>query len=199
MRPLKIGITGGIGSGKSTVCRIFRILGIPVFDADKEAKRIMMTDEALVRAIREEFGDEAYREDGSLNRAYMAATVFGDEQRLQKLNALVHPAVIRAAATWSDAQNAPYTVKEAALMFESGSYKSNDYNILVTSPVDMRIRRVMQRDQVPEEAVRTRISRQWPEEEKARLADFTLINDDRHAILPQVLELDQLFRSQHLQ
>jgi len=196
MQPLKVGVTGGIGSGKSVICRIFHVLGIPVFDADAEAKRVMVTDDELVRAIQAEFGKEAYREDGALNRAYMAATVFADEGKLRKLNALVHPAVIRAGEEWAAAQRAPYTVKEAALLFESGSFRKNDYNILVTAPLAMRIARVMRRDNVTADQVQTRIVHQWTDEEKERLADFKVVNDGVQAIIPQVLELDRFFRSQ---
>src|SRR5690606_2758900 len=128
--PIKVGVTGGIGSGKSIVCRIFNTLGIPVFDADTEAKRLMATDAGLVAAIRSEFGDEAYDADGSINRGYLASQVFSDGRRLETLNRLVHPVAIRAGAEWANRQDAPYSIKEAALLFESGSFKLNDYTIL---------------------------------------------------------------------
>jgi len=193
--PIKVGVTGGIGSGKSVVCRLFRVLGAPVFDADSEAKRLMATDAGLIAAIRSEFGDEAYDDDGTLNRGYLAGKVFNDEQRLEILNGLVHPVAIRAGEVWAGNQDAPYTVKEAALLFESGSFRLNDYTILVTAPEAMRIERVVQRDVVTPEQVRARMRRQWPEEKKARLADFTIVNDGKQAIIPQVLALDRLFRS----
>lgn len=193
--PIKVGVTGGIGSGKSIVCRIFNTLGIPVFDADTEAKRLMATDAGLVAAIRSEFGDEAYDADGSINRGYLASQVFSDGRRLETLNRLVHPVAIRAGEEWANRQDAPYSIKEAALLFESGSFKLNDYTILVTAPEAIRIERVVQRDGVTPEQVRARMQRQWSDDEKARLADFTIVNDGKQAIIPQVLELDRLFRS----
>ncbi|MFB2118936.1 dephospho-CoA kinase [Parapedobacter sp. 2B3] len=196
--PVKVGVTGGIGSGKSIVCRIFQTLGIPVFDADSEAKRLMATDAGLVAAIRAEFGDGAYHNDGTVNRGYLADQVFNDAPRLQILNGLVHPVAIRAGEEWADSQDAPYTIKEAALLFESGSFKLNDYTVLVTAPEAIRLARVVKRDGISPEQVRARMQRQWPDEEKARRADFTIVNDGVQAILPQVLELDRLFRSKQL-
>lgn len=193
--PIKVGVTGGIGSGKSLVCRVFHTFGIPVFDADGEAKRLMATDAGLITAIRSEFGDEAYHDDGTLNRGYLASQVFNDTERLETLNALVHPVAIRAGEEWALRQESPYSVKEAALLFESGSFKLNDYTILVTAPVAVRIARVVQRDGVTPAQVQARMQRQWSDEEKMRLADFTLVNDGKQAIIPQVLELDRFFRS----
>ena len=196
--PIKVGVTGGIGSGKSLVCKVFNTLGIPVFDADSEAKRLMATDAGLIAAIRSEFGDNAYHGDGTINRSYLASQVFNDTQRLDALNALVHPVAIRAGEEWAHSRDAPYSVKEAALLFESGSYTLNDYTILVTAPEAVRIARVVQRDGATPEQVRARMQRQWSDEEKARLADFTLVNDGKQAIIPQVLDLDRFFRSKQL-
>jgi len=195
--PVKVGVTGGIGSGKSVVCRIFQTLGIPVFDADSEAKRLMASDAGLIAAIRSEFGDEAYHADGTVNRSYLAGQVFNDGRRLEKLNALVHPVTIRAGEEWAQRQTTPYSIKEAALLFESGSFKLNDYTILVTAPEAIRIERVVQRDGATPEQVRARMQRQWPDNEKARLADFTIVNDGKQSLIPQVLELDRVFRSTH--
>ncbi|MEC3879725.1 dephospho-CoA kinase [Parapedobacter sp. 10938] len=195
MPAIKVGVTGGIGSGKSVVCRVFQTLGIPVFDADREAKLLMATDSDLMAAIRSEFGDQAYHDDGSVNRGYLASQVFNDPQRLERLNGLVHPVAIRAGEEWAHRQEGPYSVKEAALLFESGSFKLNDYTILVTAPEDVRIARVVQRDGVTPEQVRARMQRQWPDEEKARLADLTIVNDGKQAIIPQVLALDRFFRA----
>src|SRR5690606_22490587 len=191
MSAIKVGVTGGIGSGKSVVCRVFHTLGIPVFDADREAKRLMATDRGLIDAIRSEFGDAAYLDDGTINRSYLAGQVFGDPQRLDVLNGLVHPVAIRAGEEWARNQDGPYSIKEAALLFESGSFKWNDYTILVTAPEAVRIARVVQRDGVTPEQVRARMQRQWPDAEKARLADRTILNDGSHAIIPQVLERDR--------
>ncbi|SEL06187.1 dephospho-CoA kinase [Parapedobacter koreensis] len=198
MQSLKIGVTGGIGSGKSTICRIFSVLGIPVFDADREARRLMTADAGLVRAIQAEFGREAYQKDGSLNRAYLAAQVFNDRTKLKQLNALVHPVVIQAGEAWAAEQDAPYTIKEAALLFESGSFKLNHYNILVKAPEAIRIERVIKRDGVTAEQVRSRMAQQWPEAEKESLADEVIFNDGVQAVIPQVLKLDHFFRTQRL-
>ncbi|WP_262245579.1 dephospho-CoA kinase [Parapedobacter soli] len=193
--PIKVGITGGIGSGKSTVCQIFSTLGIPVFDADSETKRLMITHKGLVAAIRAEFGEEAYYHDGTLNRGYLASQVFNDGQRLEKLNKLVHPVAIQAGEEWARRQEGPYSIKEAALLFESGSFELNDYTVLVTAPEAVRVGRVVQRDGITAEQVRARIQRQWTDEKKARLADFIIINDGKQALIPQVLELDRFFRT----
>ncbi len=195
MRPLKVGITGGIGSGKTVITRIFRVLGIPIFDADKEAKRLMVHHAGLKEAIQTTFGREAYHDDGTLNRVYLAARVFNDEQQLQQLNALVHPVVIQAGEEWASVQRAPYTIKEAALLFESGSYRLNDFNVLVTAPTELRIHRVMQRDGMTAAQVAARMERQWPDEQKKTLADFEIVNDNTQALIPQVLHLHHFFCS----
>lgn len=196
---LRIGITGGIGSGKSTVCRIFKILGIPIFDADMVAKTIMEEDVNLMEHIKQSFGTASYV-DGRLDRAYLAQTVFNNQQALNRLNALVHPVVIQAGEDWFARQHAPYAIKEAALLFESGSYKDHDYNILVSADKETRIRRVMARDGVKREQVLSRIEKQMPEEQKQKLADFTIDNNDNIALIPQVLRLhaDFLERSGHV-
>ncbi len=193
---LKVGVTGGIGSGKTVVCRIFRTLGIPVFDADTAARKLMQDDHALVTAIRESFGEEAYLPDGRLNRSYLSAKVFTNEEALERLNSLVHPATIKAANDWAALQHAPYTVKEAALLFESGSYRHNDVNILVTAPEAIRMQRVMQRDGVTENEVKARMARQLSDEVKIGLADHIIVNDGKTAITPQVLALHERFISQ---
>lgn len=190
---LKIGITGGIGVGKSVVTRIFKVLGIPTYDADKEAKDIMVKSDAVRQALIKTFGEETYFPDLTLNRAWLAKKVFSDAKELAKLNAIVHPAVIKDAEDWAEAQTSLYSVKEAALLFESGSYKSLDYTILVTSPEALRIERVMKRDQVTEEEVRGRMAKQMPESEKEKLADFIVYNDDEHSLIEQVMKLHEQF------
>ncbi|MEE1885233.1 dephospho-CoA kinase [Pedobacter flavus] len=193
---LKIGITGGIGSGKSTACKVFEILGIPVFYADDVAKQIMVIDPLLKSQVKDTFGVESYLEDGSVNRKYLAQIVFNNEQELQKLNKLVHPAVFRAFDNWALGltSKAPYLVKEAALLFESDSYKMCDQNILVTAPLEVKINRVMQRDHVSREEVEARMSKQWTDEEKIKLANFIIYNDEQHSVISQVLELHEIFR-----
>ena len=187
---LKAGLTGGIGSGKSTVTRLFKLLGIPVYDADTAAKTIMNEDEALKASITRHFGKEAYA-GGALNRTYLAAVVFKDETKLALLNALVHPAVIHAAGQWMQRQNAPYVVKEAALIFESGSQEGLDLVIGVYAPGPLRIQRTMERDNISREAVLKRMSTQVNEELKMKLCDFVLYNDEQRLLIPQVIALHE--------
>ena len=190
---LKIGITGGIGVGKSVVTKIFKVLGIPTYDADREAKDIMVKNDAVRQSLMQTFGKEVYFEDGSLNREWLGKRVFSDADELKKLNAIVHPAVIKDGEDWAAAQTSIYSVKEAALLFESGSYKALDYTILVVSPLELRIERVMQRDKVDREEVLRRINKQMPEEEKEKLSDCIVYNDDEHSLIEQVMELHQKF------
>lgn len=192
---LKIGITGGIGSGKTTVCKVFETLGIPVFYADTVAKEIMVTDQVLVKGVKAAFGEDSYIEDGTLNNKHIANIVFNDKTALAQLNALVHPAVFRAFDVWekSVSPNVPYTLKEAALLFESGSYKMCDKNILVTAPLQVKINRVTSRDKVTEEQVKARMDKQFTDEQKADMADFFIQNTENNSIILQVLELHQKF------
>ncbi len=187
---LKIGITGGIGSGKSTVARIFQVLGIPVYDADTRAKQLMNEDTALKESIAAAFGSDVY-EDGRLNRSRLAAMVFNDEARLAQLNAIVHPATIKDAARWMEQQQAPYALKEAALIFESGSQQGLDYVIGVFAPAALRLQRAMQRDGSTKEQVLARMSKQVSDSIKMRLCDFTIINDEQQLIIPQVLAIHE--------
>lgn len=186
---LKVGITGGIGTGKSFVSKIFKTMGIPFYDADLEAKLIMVKDNNIRMALVKAFGPETYFKDGSLNRVYLSKQVFDNSQRLEMLNNIVHPAVIRAGVDWSNAQNGPYSLKEAALLYESGSYKKLDYTILVTAPEELRIARVMKRDKVSREEVLNRIQKQMPEEEKLKFADFVIHNDEQQPLLPQIINI----------
>lgn len=190
---IKVGIAGGIGSGKTIICHVFKVLGIPVYNADLEAKLIMNKSDQVRLAVMQEFGDEAYS-NGVLNRAFLAAQVFNDAAKLEQLNRIVHPAVIQAAEDWADAQTAPYSLKEASILFESGSYKKVDYSILVTAPIEIRIARVMERDQVTREQVLARMNNQMSDEEKTKLADFVIINDGITPIIPQVMALHHQFQ-----
>ncbi len=187
---LRIGLTGGIGSGKSTVARIFELLGVPVYDADDAAKRLMHRDEELKKAIKENFGEEIYKE-GKLDRKLLASIVFNDPRKLELLNSLVHPATIRDAENWVEKQSAPYIIKEAAIMFESGVNKMMDYVAGVSAPEELRIERVMKRDGVSREEVLRRMQRQMDEDKKMNLCDFILVNDEKQLLIPQVLELHQ--------
>ena len=192
---IKIGITGGIGSGKTTVCRIFEKLGIPVFYADTVAKEIMITDPVLREGIINTFGKDSYGPSWELNNKYIAQIVFNNKQELEKLNGLVHPAVFRAFDSWEETISAdvPYTLKEAALLFESGSYKMCDKTILVTAPADVRIQRVMERDGVTRAQVEARMDKQLSDDEKKRMADFLITNDESRPVILQVLELHHQF------
>ncbi|MES2268921.1 MAG: dephospho-CoA kinase [Bacteroidota bacterium] len=192
----KVGITGNIGSGKTTVCKIFEVLGIPVFYADDAAKEVMVTDAELVAGIKQTFGNESYFTDGSLNRKYIASIVFNNKEELAKLNGLVHPATFRAFDKWViNHKHAPYVLKEAAILFESGSYKLCDRSIMVTAPLDVRIKRVTQRDGITAEEVISRNNRQFTEEKKLALANDVIINDDTQLVIPQVLKLHKLYLS----
>jgi len=191
---LKIGITGNIGSGKTTVSHVFELLGVPVFYSDDEAKKVMTADAELIAGIKQAFGTEAYFANGTLNRKYIAPIVFNNQSELQKLNALVHPAVFRAFDNWAiQHSNAPYVLKEAAVLFESGSYKDCDYTILVTAPTPMRIARVMQRDGITKADAESRNAKQMPEAEKQQLASFMLCNDNSQLLIPQILALHEQF------
>ncbi len=188
---LKVGVTGGIGSGKSVVCRVFASLGIPVFNADDAARHLMEHDEALKRSIVDALGADAYR-NGLPDRERIAAIVYADAAKLAALNAIVHPATIQYAAQWMAAQTAPYIIKEAAIFFESGSYKEMDVMIGISAPAHVRINRVMQRSRHSEEKVKSIMAQQMDEAEKMSRCDYVIVNDDVQAILPQVLQLHEV-------
>lgn len=186
---LKIGITGGIGSGKTTVANLFAKLGVPVFFADSETRMLQNTDAELRAELIAAFGPETYLANGTLDRAYLARIVFADKAALQKVNSIVHPAVARHFAAWCAAHKSnAYILKEAAILFESGSQQGLDGVIAVTAPETLRIERVMQRDSISEEEVRKRMANQWPEEEKLKRANWIIYNDGR-ALEPQVEEI----------
>lgn len=187
---LKIGLTGGIGSGKTIVSRIFEVLGIPVYYSDEAAKRLMNENEELKQEIMRSFGESAYL-DGILNRAYLSSKVFNDKQKLEELNALVHPVTIYDANSWMNRQNSPYVIKEAALIFESGSQEQLDYVIGVFAPQSLRTHRVMKRDEVTREQVIERMKNQISEEIKMKLCDFVITNDENELVIPQVIALHE--------
>lgn len=192
---LRIGITGGIGSGKSTVAGIFSVLGIPVYDSDSTSKRLMEEDAELKKKIIQSFGVESYS-NGNLNRKYLSEQVFNDQKKIELLNSIVHPATIKDAEEWMKKQNAPYTIKEAALIFESGSNKFLDFVIGVSSPLTLRIERTMQRGNITEAQVKSRIKMQMDEEEKMRLCNYVIFNDEQQMLIPQVLLLHEKFLKQ---
>lgn len=184
-----VGITGGIGAGKSIICKIFQTLGVPTYDADGAAIHLVNTDVAIKQKILALLGQESFK-DGIYNRAFVAKVVFADSVKLAALNEIIHPAVADHFRQWITQQNTHYVLKEAALLFESGSYKSLDSTICVTAPEDIRLKRVMKRDtHRTADAVRQIMNKQWPEEKKTSLADFVINNDGLHLILPQVLEI----------
>jgi dephospho-CoA kinase len=187
---LRVGLTGGIGSGKSTVAALFEVLGIPVGYADREAKEVMDHDPALREAITRHFGASAYA-GGTLNRSWLASQVFPSPDKLGILNSLVHPATILAGQRWMEEQSgkAPYAVREAALIFESRSAASLDFIIGVYTPTPLRIHRAMLRDHSTKEQVLQRMRHQIDEDIKMRLCDVIIVNDDQQAIIPQVLNL----------
>ncbi|MEP1035642.1 dephospho-CoA kinase [Ekhidna sp.] len=189
-QPLIVGVTGGIGSGKSTVCKVFEILGAVTYYADDRAKWLMTNDGQLVSSIKRLFGDEAY-ENGRLDRQHIAGIAFKDQTMLEQLNQLVHPTVANDVEQWKKAnKDAPILLKEAALLFETGSYKSLDKTILVTAPLEVRIQRVIRRDSYrSREDVRAIIDKQMSDEKKIPLADYTIVNDGKQSVIKQVMKL----------
>ena len=189
---LKIGLTGGIGSGKSTVAKVFQTLGIPVYYADDAAKELMNNNEGLKQQIILHFGKDVY-ENKVLNRKLLAQKVFNNPTQLHLLNSLVHPATIQAAEDWFVQQKAPYCIKEAALIFESGSQQNLDFVIGVYTPTTLRLQRVMQRDKTTKEEVQQRMDMQIDETIKMRLCDFVVTNNEQELLIPQVMALHEKF------
>ena len=198
-RILQIGITGGIGSGKSTVCRIFGTLGVPVYDADSRAKSLMTTDGILITQIKKEFGVLSYHSDGSIDREYLAQA-FQDKGKLELLNGLIHPRVATDYHAWVSEQKSDYVLKEAALLFEAKSHRTLDKVIVVSAPEELRIGRVLKRDSHrTRQQVMDIIHNQWSEEERLKLADFVIVNDESSLVTPQVLKLHDIFTSMRLE
>ena len=192
---LRVGLTGGIGSGKSTVAKIFEVLGVPLYYADEAARRLMNENEELKKKISEVFGTAIYN-NGKLDRAALAAVVFNDPKKLEQLNSLVHPVTFTDAIAWlhkleTGAPPVPFAIKEAALIFESGAEEWLDYVIGIYAPVPLRIKRAMERDHCSEADVLARMSKQMDEDEKMRLCNFVLNNDEQQLLVPQVIALHQ--------
>ncbi len=194
---LKIGVTGGIGAGKSVVCRIFAALGAPVYDADSRAKGLLVKDIELVRQLKGHFGEAAYSAEGVLNRAYLAEQVFADPEKLALLNSLVHPRVALDFEKWLQQQeNIPYVIKEAALTFETGSDKGLDAVVTVSAPEELRVRRTLIRDEHrSRKQVQDIMQKQLEEEERVSRADYRIVNDDKTLVIPQVWRLHKTFTS----
>lgn len=187
-----IGITGGIGSGKSLVCKIFKSLGVPVNDADASAKEIIVHDNQVKSSIISLLGQEAYNADGTYNRNFVASVVFNDKMKLEKLNAIVHPKVIEQGNEWAKShEQHPYVIREAALMFESGSYKNNNFNILIESPIELRIERICRRDHCSAEDALKRINAQWSDEDRRKFADLLIFNNEEQSLIHQVYQIHQ--------
>jgi dephospho-CoA kinase len=184
----KIGLTGNIGSGKTTVSNVFKTLGVPVFYADDEAKRLMVEDESLKNQLVNAFGAEIY-DNNLLNRKYLSELAFNDESVLERLNAIVHPVVQNYFDDWCNQQSSAYVLKEAAILFESGTDKDLDAIICVKCPKTKRIERLLHRDSVSVEHIKLRMSKQWDEGRKAALSDFIIDNDGDTLVIPQVLEI----------
>ena len=184
----RIGLTGNIGSGKTTVASCFEILGIAVFNADKQAKLLMNKDVNLKQSLIAEFGKEVYL-NNELNRKYLSKLAFNDDLVLKRLNALVHPVVQEAFEKWSIQQSGAYVIKEAAILFESNTYQSLDAIICISCPEEIRLKRILKRDDLSEKDVRQRMSHQWAEEKKISLSDYVITNDNSSLVMPQILSV----------
>ncbi len=189
--PIMIGLTGGIGAGKTTVADVFAAMGIPVFNADQAAKELMQNSPEIKEQLIKQFGDKVY-EAGILNKSYLASVVFSDPYQLELLNAIVHPVTIQAAWDWAKVQTTPYVIKEAALLFESNAVEGLDYVIGVTAPLAIRKQRVMARDQCTLEEVEKRMRNQISDTIKMRLCDQVIVNDNVQLIIPQVLKIHEI-------
>lgn len=189
----KVGITGGIGSGKSTVCGLFSELGIAVYNSDAEAKRLMCTSQLLRESICREFGEKSYA-GGELNRAYLASCIFGDDDARRRLNALVHPAVMDDFAAWAERQTSDYVILESAILFEAALESHVDRTIAVMSPEPLRLARAMARDGAGEQAVRSRMACQISDDEMRRRADWAMINIDLDELREEVAQCDKKLR-----
>ena len=193
---LKVGITGGIGSGKTTVCKIFSLLGVPVYNADSAAKDIINSDKQLVSELKKAFGKKIYNKRNKVIKNLFAEIIFGNKGNLQRANSLIHPAVRKDFASWlKKNSSAPYVIKEAAILFESGAHSGLDYVITVTAPEKLRIKRVMIRDGKDEKHVKSIMQNQMSEKKKKSNSDFIIVNDDNELVIPQVVKLHKQFLS----
>ncbi len=186
-----LGLTGGIGSGKTTVANMFRELGVPVYIADEEAKYLMNFDAGLKQEIIAVFGDAAYK-GGMLDRKFLAERVFNDKELLEELNDIIHPAVGKNFEIWKEKQNFPYVVYEAAILFEKGGYKKCDRTLLITAPREIRIQRVIERDKATSMEIEARMNHQWPDEKKAKLANYIIINDELSQTRKEVRKIHEI-------
>ena len=184
----KIGITGGIGSGKTYVASVFQSLGIPIFNADIQAKKLMTSSRKLIKLVKEEFGNDIYK-DSDLNKEKLASIVFSNSDKLQKLNSLVHPIVKEEFNNWCKKQTSPYVIKEAAILFESNSHIGLDAVICISAPLDLRMKRLLNRDDYSEKEIKKRIENQTSQEEKEKLSDYIIVNDEKELLLPKIIKI----------
>ena len=184
----KIGITGGIGSGKTYVASVFQSLGIPIFNADIQAKKLMTSSRKLIKLVKEEFGNDIYK-DSDLNKEKLASIVFSNSDKLQKLNSLVHPIVKEEFNNWCKKQTSPYVIKEAAILFESNSHIGLDAVICISAPLDLRMKRLLNRDDYSEKEIKKRIENQISQEEKEKLSDYIIVNDEKELLLPKIIKI----------
>jgi dephospho-CoA kinase len=188
---LKVGITGGIGSGKTWVCRVFQHLGVPLFNADEEVKNLYQTDETLKGLLITEFGNSAYTPSGDFNKAFFRE-ILVDSNKRETLNQIVHPLVFKRFEEWSSEQKSPYVIKEAAILFESGADKTVDKSIGVFAPLEIRMERVIARDNRTREEVQTIMNMQLSDDALKSKVDYTIINDNEHGVIDQVRALHQV-------
>ena len=193
--PLQIGITGGIGSGKSVVCKLFSCLGIPVYNADSRAKWLTNHNPQIIESIIALLGSESYTKEGFYNTSYVSSLVFKNDDLLKKLNAIIHPVVMQDTTDWVESHaRSPYVVKEAAIMNRAGDGNALDYVVVVEAPLELRVARILQRDKRSEEEIRSIVKRQVSDDERKQVADFFIYNDEESALIPQVLKLHEVFR-----
>lgn len=194
---LSVGISGGIGSGKTLVCTIFQILGVSIYNSDLKAKKIMETNQQVKKEIIKLLGEESYLNNLTLNRKYIAKKVFNQKELLSKLNDIVHPAVRQDAEIWSEnlPQDSSYYLRESAILFETGIYKQLNLNILVIAPEKLRMQRIKNRDGLSDEDITLRIKNQWDDEQKLKLTDFVIINDGKNFLIPQILKIHRTLKN----
>ena len=186
----RIGITGGIGSGKTYVSKIFSSLSVPVFNSDLEAKKLMISSKKLIKLLKDEFGKNIYK-DKYLDKDKLSSIVFSNYDKLQKLNSFVHPLVKKVFDNWCRLQKSTYIIKEAAIIFESNSYLDLDAVICVSAPLDLRVKRLLRRDSFIEDDIKKRIDNQISQEDKEKLSDYIILNDEKQLLLPQIIKIHE--------
>lgn len=189
--PIKVGITGGIGSGKSTVCKIFKLLGVPVFEADIVAKQLQHANQKIKQGLIRLFGEDIYTHEGIVDRKKLADIIFNNDLMLSEVNELIHPVVHEEFENWLKKQNSIYIIQEAAILFESGFYKTMDFTILISASEEQRIDRVMKRDGMNREIIIQRMKKQWNEEKKQKLASFVIHNDNTNLVVPEIIKINK--------